>query len=76
MTTVKSERMSLPPGGKDLTIRPLGRAQITEASAAGFNKIVRKYVVLGYRASKASIDDTTNPLFPALGAPDEEFTDY
>ena len=61
---------------KDLTIRLLGRPKITKDSQAGFNTLVRRYVVQGPRASKVGIEDPTNPLFLAVGSIDEEFTDY
>ena len=61
---------------KDLTIRLLGRPQVTQDDQAGYQRIVRQYVVEGYRASYAGINDTSNPLFLAVGTEDEEFTDH
>ena len=61
---------------QDLTIRLLGRPKVTEDNQAGFNTVVRKYVVQGPRASKAGIEDVNNPLFLPVGTADEEFSDY
>jgi len=61
---------------RDLTIRLLGRPQVVTDQATGFSKLTRRYVVQGPRASKAGIDDATNPLFLAVGTPDEEFATY
>ncbi len=61
---------------QDLTIRLLGRPKVTKDSQAGFNTLARKYVVQGPRASKAGIEDPTNPLFLPVGTSDEEFTGY
>ena len=61
---------------KDLTIRLLGRPQVSEDSSAGFQKLVRKYVVQGSRASKTGIEDSENPLFLPVGTKDEEFDDH
>ena len=61
---------------KDLTIRLLGRPQVSKDSVAGFQKLVRKYVVEGSRASKSGIEDENSPLFLAVGTQDEEFADH
>lgn len=61
---------------QDLTIRLLGRPKLSEDSQAGFHTLVRRYVAQGPRASKAGVEDTTNPLFLPVGTADEEFTDY
>ena len=61
---------------QDLTIRLLGRPKVTQDSQLGFQRIVRKYVVQGPRASKAGIEDANNPLFLPVGTADEEFTDH
>lgn len=61
---------------KDLTIRLLGRPQITKDDQVGYQRIARQYVVEGYRASQAGINDPSNPLFLAVGTADEEFTDH
>lgn len=61
---------------KDLTIRLLGRPQITKDDQVGYQRISRQYVVEGYRASYAGINDTGNPLFLPVGTEDEEFTDH
>lgn len=58
---------------KDLTIRILGRPQVTKDDAVGYQRISRQYVVEGYRASYAGINDNSNPLFLAVGTEDEEF---
>ena len=62
---------------KDLTIRLLGRPKVTKDSSLGFNRLARKYVVQGPRASSAGINDATNPLFLPVGTADDEFgSDY
>lgn len=61
---------------RDLTIRLLGRPQVTVDKRTGFSKVSRRYVVQGPRATLAGISDSTNPLFLAAGTADEEFTDY
>lgn len=61
---------------KDLTIRLLGRPQVTKDDQVGYQRIARQYVVEGYRASYAGINDSSNPLFLAVGTADEEFTDH
>jgi hypothetical protein len=61
---------------KDLTIRLLGRPQVTKDDQVGYQRISRQYVVEGYRASYAGINDSSNPLFLAVGTADEEFTDH
>ena len=58
---------------KDLTIRILGRPQVTKDDAVGYQRISRQYVVEGYRASYKGINDNNNPLFLAVGTEDEEF---
>lgn len=58
---------------KDLTIRLLGRPQVTKDDQVGYQRIARQYVVEGYRASYAGINDSNNPLFLAVGTEDEEF---
>ena len=61
---------------RDLTIRPLGRPKVSKDNQAGFSTLVRRYVAQGPRASKAGIEDATNPLFLPVGSTDEEFTEY
>ena len=61
---------------RDLTIRLLGRPQVTVDQRTGFSKLSRRYVVQGPRATEDGINDPTNPLFLAAGTADEEFTDY
>lgn len=61
---------------RDLTIRLLGRPQVTVDQRTGFSKVSRRYVVQGPRATLAGINDAINPLFLAAGTADEEFTDY
>lgn len=61
---------------RDLTIRLLGRPQVTVDGASGLQKLTRKYVVQGPRATFTGITDNTNPLFLALGSMDEEFETY
>lgn len=61
---------------RDLTIRLLGRPNVTTDKVTGLKKLVRKYVVEGPRASKAGVYDPDFPLFLPGGSTDEEFTDY
>lgn len=61
---------------KDLTIRLLGRPQVTKDDQVGYQRVTRQYVVEGYRASHAGINDVNNPLFLAVGTEDEEFADH
>ena len=61
---------------KDLTIRLLGRPQITKDDQAGYQRLVRQYVVEGHRVSKAELRKTNNPLHLDVGTPDEEFSDH
>lgn len=61
---------------RDLTIRLLGRPKVTGDSELGFQKVVRRYVVEGPRASKAGIENPNNPLFLPPGSVDEEFDDH
>jgi hypothetical protein len=61
---------------RDLTIRLLGRPQVSTDQRTGLKKLVRKYVVEGPRASKAGLEDENFPLFLPGGSTDEEFTDY
>jgi len=61
---------------RDLTIRLLGRPQVSSDKRTGFSKVSRRYVVQGPRATLAGIVDSTNPLFLPYGSTDEEFTDY
>lgn len=61
---------------KDLTIRLLGRPQVSKDNQLGYQTVRRTYVVEGPRASLEGISDPNNPLFLAVGTPDEEFTDH
>jgi hypothetical protein len=61
---------------KDLTIRLAGRPKVSQDSPLGYKRLVRKFAVSGYRASKAGIEDPSNPLFLPVGTPDEEFPDH
>ena len=61
---------------KDLTVRLLGRPQVSKDSQLGYQTVRRTYVVEGPRASLQGINDADNPLFLAVGTPDEEFTDH
>ena len=61
---------------KDKSIRLVGRPKITKDSSLGFNRLNRKYVVLGTRACKEGFENTSNPLFLDVGTPDEEFGNY
>ena len=62
----------------DLRIRPLGRPKISQDSAIGFQRVARRYVVEGPKASKIGLDGTYDGLALklAVGTPDEEFTDH
>ena len=61
---------------KDLTIRILGRPQVTQDDQAGYQRVVRQYVVEGYRVSDAQLNASNNPLILGIGTPDEEFEDH
>ena len=61
---------------KDLTIRELGRPQISKESQIGLQKITRKFVAQGNRVAVAQLNQATNPLFLAVGTPDDEYTDH
>ena len=61
---------------KDLTIRELGRPQISKESQIGLQKITRKFVAQGNRVAVAELNQATNPLFLAVGTPDDEYTDH
>lgn len=61
---------------RDLTIRPLGRPKVSKDNQAGFQRVARRYIVQGPRASNAGIVDANNPLFLPVGTADEEFTDH
>jgi len=62
----------------DLRIRQIGRAKIEKDSAAGFQKLTRKYAVEGPKASKVGLDGSQDgvALFREYGEPDEEFSDH
>lgn len=62
----------------DLRIRLLGRPQIENDSALGFQKITRKYAVEGPKVSKLGLtgEDDGIALFRQIGEPDEEFHDH
>lgn len=62
----------------DLRIRQIGRAKIEKDSAAGFQKLTRKYAVEGPKASKVGLDGSQDgvALFREYGEPDEEFADH
>ena len=62
----------------DLRIRQIGRAKIEKDSAAGFQKLTRKYAVEGPKASKIGLDGSQDgvALFREYGEPDEEFSDH
>ena len=61
---------------KDLTIRLLGRPQVSKDNQLGYQTVRRRYAVQGTRANKLGIEDVDNPLFLAVGTPDDEFTDH
>lgn len=61
---------------RDLTIRLLGRPQVSKDSQIGYQTVRRTYVVEGPRASLEGIEDSSNPLFLEVGTPDEEFTNH
>lgn len=62
----------------DLRIRLLGRPQIENDSALGFQKITRKFAVEGPKASLYGLsgEDDGVALFRQVGEPDEEFEDH
>ena len=62
----------------DFRIRLLGRPQVENDSAIGFQKLTRKYAVEGPKASKIGLDGSQDGigLFREVGEPDEEFTDH
>lgn len=62
----------------DYRIRLLGRPQVENDSALGFQKITRKYAVEGPKASKIGIEGSQDgiALFREIGEPDEEFSDH
>ena len=62
----------------DLRIRLLGRPQIENDSASGFQKITRKYAVEGPKVSQIGLsgNDDGIALFREVGEPDEEFNDH
>ena len=41
---------------KDLTIRLLGRPQVTEDDQVGYHKLTRQYVIEGYRAEYSEVN--------------------
>lgn len=61
---------------KDLTIRLLGRPQVTKDDQVGYHKVTRQYVIEGDRAEYAQINDPENPLFLPVGTEDEEFVGH
>jgi len=61
---------------QDLTLRLLGRPQVSQNSEVGYRTLKRKYVVLGSRVNFTEIDNPSNPLFLGVGAEDDEFTGF
>ena len=61
---------------KDLTIRLLGRPQVTEDDQVGYHKLTRQYVIEGYRAEYSEVNHPQNPLFLAVGTEDEEYENH
>ena len=61
---------------KDLTIRLLGRPQVTEDDQVGYHKLTRQYVIEGYRAQYAEVNHPQNPLFLPVGTEDEEYKNH
>jgi hypothetical protein len=61
---------------KDLTIRLLGRPQVTEDDQVGYHKLTRQYVIEGYRAEFSEVNHPQNPLFLAVGTEDEEYENH
>ena len=61
---------------KDLTIRLLGRPQVTEDDQVGYHKLTRQYVIEGYRAEYSEVNHPQNPLFLPVGTEDEEYGNH
>ena len=61
---------------KDLTIRLLGRPQVSEDDQVGYHKVTRQYVIEAYRSEYSEINHPENPLFLPVGTEDEEFTGH
>ena len=61
---------------KDLTIRLLGRPQVTEDDQVGYHRISRQYVIEGYRSEYSEVNHPQNPLFLPVGTEDEEYTSH
>lgn len=61
---------------QDLTLRLLGRPQVSQNSEVGYRTLRRKYVVQGSRANFTELDRFENPLFLDVGSEDEEFTGF
>mgnify|MGYP000147086968 CR=1 FL=1 len=61
---------------KDLTIRLLGRPQVTEDDQVGYHKLTRQYVIEGYRAEYSEVNHPQNPLFLPVGTEDEEYENH
>jgi hypothetical protein len=59
-----------------INIKLLGRAEVTTDKRTGFNKISRRYVVEGPRATFDGVFGATNPLFLPVGTSDSDFTTY
>lgn len=61
---------------QDLTLRLLGRPQVSQNSEVGYRTLRRKYVVQGSRVNFTELDRFENPLFLAVGTEDDEFTGF
>lgn len=61
---------------QDLTLRLLGRPQVSQNSEVGYRTLRRKYVVQGSRANFTELDRFEDPLFLAVGTEDDEFTGF
>ena len=68
------------PAPLDLRIRPIGRPKITKDGPTGFQKVVRRYVVEGPKASKTGLEGAQTgddvALFRPVGEQDVEFADH
>jgi len=60
----------------DLTLRLIGRPQVSQNSEVGYRTLKRKYVVQGSRVNFTELDRFENPLFLEVGTEDEEFKGF
>lgn len=60
----------------DLTLRLLGRPQVSLNSEVGYRTLRRKYVAQGSRLNFEELDKYGNPLFLEVGTEDDEFKGF